>query len=119
MRNYNQARGLATERARLPIRSRGKNAIIFHDYFDGSVAARMYDTDVVTWDPDGEIVITHGGWVTMTTCDAIRTALGENDVTGFGHGKTIPKVLGQEFDERDEIRTSAEVWYEDGAPAYV
>lgn len=39
---------------------------------DGSIAVRLYRTDVVVWRPDGAAVLDHGGWNTPTTFQAIR-----------------------------------------------
>lgn len=46
---------------------RRKKHMAIRKYVDGSVACRLYDTDVVTFEPDGDVVFRSGGWATSTT----------------------------------------------------
>ena len=46
---------------------RRKKHMAIRKYVDGSVACRLYDTDVVTFEPDGDVIFRSGGWVTSTT----------------------------------------------------
>ena len=46
---------------------RRKKHMAIRKYVDGSVACRLYDTDVVTFEPDGDVVFRNGGWATSTT----------------------------------------------------
>lgn len=43
---------------------------------DGSIACRLYRTDVVTFHPDGRIEVCWGGYVTQTTSSFIASILG-------------------------------------------
>lgn len=46
---------------------RRKKHMAIRKYVDGSVACRLYDTDVVTFEPDGGVIFRNGGWPTATT----------------------------------------------------
>lgn len=59
---------------------------------DGSIAVRLHATDVVTYRPDGSIVLESGGWRTVTTKDRMCRYLpapwrvySERGVWGIGH----------------------------------
>lgn len=55
---------------------------------DGSIAARLHDTDVVTWTTDGRVEFRTGGWNTVTTRERFNRYAPE----GLGFG-TIKRVL--------------------------
>jgi hypothetical protein len=46
---------------------RRKKHMAIRKYVDGSVACRLYDTDVVTFETDGDVIFRNGGWPTATT----------------------------------------------------
>ena len=46
---------------------RRKKHMAIRKYVDGSVACRLYDTDVVTFEPDGDVIFRNGGWATATS----------------------------------------------------
>jgi len=52
---------------------------------DGSVACRLYDTDVLTYYPDGEIHFTNGGYATTSTHQFATAILGWALVHIHGH----------------------------------
>lgn len=41
-----------------------------------NIACRLYNTDVVTFKPDGDIVIQFNGWASPTSCDFVSHVLG-------------------------------------------
>jgi len=47
-----------------PLTGRSSSMIL---HSDGSISVRYHDTDVVTWRPDGDIVLDSGGWRSVTT----------------------------------------------------
>lgn len=52
-------------------RTVGNNTTL-HLSYGGSVAIRLHNTDVVTYHPDGRIILSTGGWNTNTTKDRLR-----------------------------------------------
>lgn len=48
---------------------------------NGDVIFRMYNTDVVTFEPDGQILVSNGGWVSKSTHDYISEILGVSVTT--------------------------------------
>lgn len=53
-----------------PIDNRRKQyQIIRKDAVDGAICARLHNTDVVRYYPDGTVGIQCNGWITPTTCD--------------------------------------------------
>ena len=46
---------------------RRKKHMAIRKYVDGSVACRLYDTDVVTFEPDGGVIFRNDGYATATT----------------------------------------------------
>ena len=46
---------------------RRKKHMAIRKYVDGSVACRLYDTDVVTFEPDGDVIFRSDGYATATT----------------------------------------------------
>ena len=46
---------------------RRKKHMVIRKYVDGSVACRIYDTDVVTFEPDGDVIFRSDGYATATT----------------------------------------------------
>ena len=55
-----------------PIGDRRNQHKIIRKNPDGSIACRLYRTDVVTFHPDGRIEVRWGGYVTQTTRSFIR-----------------------------------------------
>jgi hypothetical protein len=49
----------------LTIRKKGEDIVI-----------KMYDTDIITYKPDGHIIVRQGGWSTSSTHETIATILG-------------------------------------------
>ena len=47
---------------------------------DDAVAVKLYDTDIITWQKNGHIILNSGGYKTVTTADRIRSFLGYNIV---------------------------------------
>jgi hypothetical protein len=67
--------------------------------FDGSldIAARMFATDIVTWHPDGQIVLDTGGYSTPSTFDGMVTALGIPR-SAIGTRQYVPHYCSIPFD---------------------
>ena len=42
------------------------------EYHNKRQAIRLYDTDIVTWDKDSNVMLNTGGWGTHTTIDRIN-----------------------------------------------
>ena len=40
------------------------------------IVVRLYNSDIVTYKPDGEILVTNGGWLTASTHDLLTAVLG-------------------------------------------
>lgn len=81
-----------------PIRGKGRNAGIkplghrnrlqfqIHKADDGSILCRLYDTNVVIFKPDGDIIVNPLNYVTMTTANFIGDVLG---VRAFIHDRSL------------------------------
>jgi hypothetical protein len=80
----------------------GRNGNVWIERRDGAIAARLYQTDVVTFTPR-YIELNTGGWPTRTTCQAI------SDVSPV-----------QVYSERGalQIRLEGEDWNDGGHPFY-
>lgn len=88
-----------------PIRGKGVNAGLrplghrnrmhfqIHKADDESILCRLYDTDVVTFKPDGDIIIKPLGYVTMTTANFIGDVLGTYT---FIHDRSLQIKLQQD-----------------------
>lgn len=63
-------------------------------YADNSIAIRLHSTDVVTYYPDGRVLLNTAGWNTPTTFDRIREyGPGEPYSVNMGMTKRIPYIL--------------------------
>lgn len=81
-----------------PIRGKGRNAGIkplghrnrlhfqIHKADDDSILCRLYDTDVVVFKPNGDIVVNPLNYVTMTTANFIGDVLG---IRAFIHDRSL------------------------------
>ncbi len=104
-----------TGRARKPSRDgmyplgltkRGQTTIAEMD--DGSIAFRLYSTDVVTWHPDNSFSIDNYGTVTTSSFAARFTPQGfylrhpsyRRGESGGDHGITYPTVVTEDYRER-------------------
>lgn len=67
---------------------------------DGNVAARMFQTDIVTFTPD-HVVVRLGGYVTLSTFDGISAALDVSRAV-VGKVKGIPYVMGHVLDPQGD-----------------
>lgn len=70
--------------------------VTFHTPGDGTVRARLYQTDIVTWRPE-TVTITTGGYYTVSTFDGIAAALGISRAR-VGMRKGVPYVNGAMID---------------------
>ncbi len=65
----------AYEKAAQKLGTRASRKIANHTYLkrleDGSVALRLHETDIITWKPNGDVVVDTGGWFTRTTLDRL------------------------------------------------
>ena len=90
-----------------PIRGKGRNAGIkplghrnrlhfqIHKADDDSILCRLYDTDVVVFKPNGDIVVNPLNYVTMTTANFIGDVLG---IRAFIHDRSLQiSVHGQQY----------------------
>lgn len=65
---------------------------------DGTVACRYHDTDIVSFRPDGSIVLDNGGWPSMTTKRKMNATLAPLDLSVDGytlHRGSKPKTAGK------------------------
>lgn len=81
-----------------PIRGKGRNAGVkplghrnrvhfqIHKRDGDAIACRLYDTDVVTYYPNGDIVVKPLGYTTMTTANFISDVLG---IHAYIHDKSL------------------------------
>lgn len=81
---YNYMDAVDRERSIVPIRGstlkpigqrRDKHMKILK-YEDGSIACRLFDTDVVTFKPDGHIVVQFNGWASVSSAEFAQAVLG-------------------------------------------
>lgn len=70
--------------------------ITFHAPGDGTIRARMFQTDIVTWRPE-TVTVNTGGYYTPSTFDGIAAALGISRAR-VGMRKKAPYVNGAEID---------------------
>lgn len=70
--------------------------VTFHTPGDGTVRARIYQTDVITWRPD-TVTVNTGGYNTLSTFDGIAAALGISRAR-VGMRKGVPYVNGAKID---------------------
>lgn len=70
--------------------------IVFERGPGNSVHARIFATDVVTWMPDGSIIVNTGGYNTPSTFDGIAAALGISRAN-VGMVKGVPYVWGHDL----------------------
>ena len=73
--------------------------VVFESRGD-AVAARLFRTDIITWHPDGRIVLDNGGWNTPTTYDGMAVALGISR-SAIGTRRYVPHYLSTAFDGPD------------------
>jgi hypothetical protein len=106
MRTYSEARALVGTGAhavssaggwRRYIHFESRPSRILDDQPDSIVAARMFSTDIVTWHPDGRIVLDTGGWSTPSTFDGMAAALGIQRAF-IGTRKHVPHFVNTPFD---------------------
>lgn len=74
--NYTKGTKMINEIRRTKLRYK-TNEII---YSNGAKAIEHHNTDIVTFLPDGDIVLNSGGWYSKTTKERINDAIGQ-----FGH----------------------------------
>ena len=67
--------------------------VSFEHRAGGKVAARIYQTDIVTWLPEGKVIVKTGGYNTPSTFDGIAAALGISRAR-VGMVKKVPYVNG-------------------------
>lgn len=65
------------------------------EYADGTKAIRFHHTDIITWLPNGNMVLSSGGWRTMTTKDRISQFAGKD--VWVRQNKGVWYVNGQDF----------------------
>ncbi len=82
--------------------------VCFEPREGGDIAARIFETDVVTWHPDGSITVATGGYNTPSTFDGIAAALGI-DRARVGTVKKVPYVNGHNLSTGRATLTAAEV----------
>lgn len=70
--------------------------VVFHTPGDGTVRARIFQTDVVTWRPE-TVTVNTGGYNTLSTFDGIAAALGISRAR-VGMRKGVPYVNGAMID---------------------
>ena len=68
-----------------PIGPRRYNNMLIRKDADANIHCRLYDTDVVTFKPDGEIVVRINGWASTTTTEFASAVLGETFVLIRNH----------------------------------
>ncbi len=120
VRNYKEA--VETEANIVPIRGtstkplstkRNKQAVTIRREGD-TVIVRMYNTDVLTYMPDGEIIVSTGGYSTQSTASVIESVLMQS-VRCYGDRMWINLNAGWFVLTRDtRLR-----WGEDGCGGYV
>ena len=77
---------------------------------DGSIVIRLHNTDILTFNPNGDTTLEAGGWHTVTT----KARINEFMSTGWGlYQKNFDWYLqnyitGQEIDYRDGITITSE-----------
>ena len=59
-----------------PLAARRYKHMQIRKHDNGDIACRLYDTDVVTFKPDGDVVIHLGGWASVTTCEFVSAIVG-------------------------------------------
>lgn len=110
MRTHTQASLLADVfETEVGTRAGGRTRKIYYEKrLLSEIAARIYQTDVVTWRPDGTIVLNTGGWDTPTTFDAIAAALGVSR-GAIGTRNKVPHWNGTPFTQKLIIKPDGEV----------
>lgn len=89
---------------------------------DGTVAIRLHATDILTFRPDGTVVLRTNGWRSITTKARLNEYLGwgvgitQKDYTWYW---TIPGVCPTrvEVQEGDIVAPDGRVMHADGTPA--
>lgn len=98
MRSYSEAAELAANRVtEIASHAGGRTRRVMFLRDGKDVVARMYRTDIVTWRPDGSVLLDTGGWHTPSTFDGMAAAL---DVprSCIGTRSHIPHFNGTPFD---------------------
>lgn len=95
--NYTKGKIMINEIRRTKLRYK-TNEII---YSNGAKAIEHHNTDIVTFLPDGDIVLNSGGWYSKTTKERINDAIGQ-----FGH--IVQRdfkwyYIGRSADESDKV----------------
>lgn len=97
MRTYAEAQALVGTSELVGYAGGRSRYVTFTDAGEGRVEARMFDTAVVTFTPDG-VEIRTGGYVTPSTFDGIAGALNLGRIAA-GTVKRVPYVLGHRMTE--------------------
>jgi len=65
-------------------RNRAKRSLCLHTTLekreDDAVAVKLYNTDIITWQKNGHIILNSGGYKTVTTADRLQSFLDYNIV---------------------------------------
>jgi hypothetical protein len=110
VRTYDEARALVGSKPMIASVTFGRYRYVHYETRDGgAIAARLFETDIVTWHPDGRVVLDTNGWNTPTTFDGMATALGIQRV-GIGTRRYVPHLFGEPF-EANRIFNSSTVYY--------
>lgn len=98
MRTHPEARTLAEANVtEIAGYAGGRTRRIAFEHRPGNrVAARIFQTDIVTWSPDGTITIATGGFNTLSTFDGIAAALNISRAR-VGMVKGTPYVNGADL----------------------
>ena len=81
MNNYEDAAKLLTGRCRTRRKLENNTYLERHD--DGDIAVVLHGTDVVTFKPNGDIILDTGGWQTPTTKDRMNRYQNRVSVAGL------------------------------------
>jgi hypothetical protein len=53
------------------------------EYVDGRRTLRLHATDIITWKPDGKIILNSGGWRTHTTKERLNAYINMYNTTNY------------------------------------
>lgn len=114
MRTYVEAKSLADNRvSEIGSYAGGKTRrVLFLPGPDGTVTARIYKTDIVTWYPDGRVLIDTGDYNTLSTFDGMSAAL-NIPREAIGMRNKAPHFYGSAFTRRAYVGNDGAVPVED------
>lgn len=102
-RTYDEARALVGTTEVASYSGGWRRYVHYEDGFNDVVVARLFATNIVTWHPDGRIVLDNGGHSTLTTYDAMAVALSVGRAF-IGTRAYVPHYLATPFDAPDHRR---------------